>query len=375
MEQKTLYLLALSLVKGLGPVGARNLISYCGGNAEAVFTSSKGRLLKTPGIGPQTVNALKAADTLRLAEKELNYCQLQKIKVLSFLDQEYPHALKFVHDAPLVLFKKGNVNLNAQTGIAIVGTRKASSEGREISEEFARFFAQLGINVVSGLAYGIDIAAHKGALNTSGITTAVLGHGLDQIYPSSHSRKAFEMLERGGLVTEYLSYVKPDAPHFPARNRIIAGICKAIIVIEAAESGGALITARQAFDQNREVYAIPGRLNDPYSKGCNHLIRDQIAKLITSPEEVLDDLDIQWRHHKEPSEAESSQLLLEFAPPANPLSAEESRVLSYLIKGEALIDHITHHTGIPSSQLNALLLSMEFKGLVRQTPGKRFRKV
>ena len=180
-----------------------------------------------------------------------------------------------------------------------------------------------------------------------------------------------EMVENGGLLTEYLTGTDPDAPHFPARNRIVSGICKAIIVIEAAKSGGALITAKLAFDQNREVYAIPGRIGDNYSEGCNQLIRDNIAKLVSSPEEVLADLDIQWEQHTD----QTKQLELALAAPEIPLNGEEVKVLNLLNRGDALVDQITVKTGIPINRLNALLLSMEFKNLLRQMPGKKYRKV
>ncbi|RMG73962.1 MAG: DNA-protecting protein DprA [Bacteroidetes bacterium] len=369
MEDRALYLLALSLTKGLGPVSVKNLISYCG-SAKAVFNTPKGKLLRTPGVGEQTALLVQRAETLKRAELEVAYCEKHGIRLLTYLDDAYPHALKYIHDAPLILFQKGNIDPNAQVNIAIVGTRKATDYGTEQAQRFADFFAQRGINVVSGLAYGIDIAAHRAALDAGGRTTAVLAHGLDTIYPGRHARRARQMLEQGGLLTEYLTGTKPDAPHFPARNRIISGICKAVIVIEAAEKGGALITARQAFDQSRQVYALPGRIGDPYSAGCNALIRQDIARLVNSPEEVLDDLDIQWQQHDDQSE----QLELALQAPSQPLSAEEAQVLNCLAQGEVIIDHIALKTGIPMHRLNSLLLSMEFKALLRQMPGKKYRR-
>ena len=259
MNQRNLYLLALALTKGLGPVSVKNLIAYCG-SAKAVFDSPKGRLRRAPGIGETASRLVKESRNLQRAESEMNFCLREGIDMITYLDEDYPNRLKFIHNAPLILFKKGAVNLNAQPNIAIVGTRKSTDYGRELTEIFSSFFAQKGINVVSGLAYGIDITAHKIVLKEKGITTAVLAHGLDRIYPGKHYYKAQEMLEKGGILTEYLTGTDPDAPHFPARNRIVSGISKAVIVIEAAEKGGALITAKLAFDQNREVYAIPGRV-------------------------------------------------------------------------------------------------------------------
>ncbi|MEM7369549.1 MAG: DNA-processing protein DprA [Bacteroidota bacterium] len=369
MNEQTQHLLALSLTKGLGPVSVKNLIAYCG-SVSSVFSAPKGKLMRAPGIGEHAVSLVKASQELERAERELAYCQKHGIKVLSYLDAAYPHALKYIHDAPLILFKKGKVELNAQPNIAIVGTRKATDYGKEQAELFARFFAERGINVVSGLAYGIDIAAHRATLNVGGKTTAVLGHGLDTIYPSRHTSRARDMEEKGGLLTEYLTGIGPEAPHFPARNRIVSGLCKAVLVIEAGERGGALITARTAFEQDRLVYALPGRVEDPYSTGCNNLIRDNIARLVSSPAEVLDDLDIQWQQHEDQTE----QLELALSPPSIPLSAEEAKILNFLGKGEAVFDNISVHTGIPPQQLNSLLLTMEFKELLRQLPGKKFRR-
>ena len=241
-------------------------------------------------------------------------------------------------------------------------------KGLDIAADFASFFAKQGINVVSGLAYGIDIMAHKACLQAEGYTTAVLGHGLDRVYPGVHTAKAREIIQSGALLSEYPPGIAPDPAHFPARNRIVAGISKAVIVIEAAERGGALITARMAFDQNREVYAVPGRIKDSRSVGCNHLIRDQIAKLLTHPQEVLDDLEIQWS-----SQDTSPPVQLELALPAH-LSSEESKVLNILNQGETQVDRLTQQTGIPLQNLHPLLLTMEFKGLIVQSPGKKFRR-
>lgn len=370
MDSRNLHVLALALTKGLGPVNVKNLIAYCG-SAQSVYDASMPKLRRAPGIGPKVAQLVRSAPPLERAEQELAYCAKHGISMLTYLDEGYPTALKYIHDAPLVLFQKGPVALNAQPGIAIVGTRKATDYGKHLTETFTETFVRHGLNIVSGLAYGIDITAHRTAVKTGGITTAVLGHGLDTIYPAAHYQKTREMLEQGGLLTEYVTGTKPDAPHFPARNRIISGMCKATLVVEAANKGGALITARYAFDQNREVYAIPGRLGDPYSAGCNALIRDQVAKLVSSPEEILEDLAIQWQHHDNQTE----QLELLFQQPEIPLSPDEGKILNLLAKGEALIDVIAYKTGIQMSTLTPLLLSMEFKELVRQMPGKKYRRI
>jgi len=370
MNPHTLSLLALSLVRGLGPVTAKNLIAYCG-SPESVFHTSTAKLLQIPGIGAKTAALLRNSNTLAQAEAELAFCEKHQVRVLPYLDADYPYRLKYIHDAPLVLFQTGAVNLNAQENIAIVGTRKATDYGKELADTFASFFAQKGINVVSGLAYGVDIAAHRAAVRVEGITTGVLAHGLDRIYPNAHRHKAMEMCRKGGLISEYISGIKPDAMNFPARNRIIAGLCRGVVVVEAAKTGGALITANMAFRQNREVYAIPGSIGLPYSVGCNALIRDNIAKLVMSPEEVLEDLESQWN----PEGARGKQLELALKAPAIPVTAEESKVLNVLSKGDATIDQIGLHIRMPMSKLSPLLLGMEFKGLIKQRPGKKFRRL
>ncbi|WNJ20736.1 DNA-processing protein DprA [Pontibacter sp. G13] len=370
MNDRNLHLIALAMTKGLGPVTVKQLIAYCG-SPKAVWTAPKRKLLKAPGIGQHAIQLVRNSATLMQAERELNWCQDQGVEVLTYLDAAYPHPLKYIHDAPLVLFKKGQIDFNRQPAVAIVGTRKATDRGKELTEQFGRMFSQAGLNVVSGLAYGIDIAAHRTVLKHGGMTTAVLAHGLDQIYPWRHRHKAEEMLERGGWLSEYFTRTKPEAMHFPARNRIISGMCQAVLVVEAAEKGGALITARYAFEQNRQVYAIPGRIGDPYAIGCNELIRRHIAQLATKPEEVLEGLEIQWNPASDPA----PQLALELAPPQEPLSPDESKVLNLLAQGSFTIDQITDRTGIPISRLNPLLLTLEFKELLRQTPGKKFRRV
>ncbi|MDP5171425.1 MAG: DNA-processing protein DprA [Bacteroidia bacterium] len=361
-KSNDIALLGLSLTKGVGPVTIKNLISLCG-SAEAVFATPVGKLKKAPGVGEKVAHLIKHSEGIKQAEQELSWCESQGVDLVSYLDPGYPHLLKYIHHAPLFLFRKGAIELNAQPNIAIVGTRKASSYGKALTEQFATFFAERNINVVSGLAYGIDIIAHKAVLKAGGKTTCVLGHGLDFIYPGTHSAKAQEMLERGGWLSEYLTGTQPDAPHFPARNRIVAGMCRAVVVIEAAESGGALITARQAFDSNREVFAIPGRIGDPVSAGCNKLISEQVARLVSSPEEVLEELDIQWNNTENQAPKE----------PPIPLNKEEALVLNVLQQGEALVDQLHLKTGLQSSRLNSLLLAMEFKDLIEQMPGKKFR--
>lgn len=307
---------------------------------------------------------------MQRAEEEWSFCEKAGIEILTYLDPEYPELLKGIYDAPLILFKKGNLQLNTQENLAIVGTRNATDYGLELATEFASFYAKQGINVVSGLAFGIDIAAHKAVLQAGGKTTAVLAHGLHTIYPGLHKRKAGEITEAGALLTEYLGGTEPEAPFFPSRNRIVSGISRAVLVVEAGKKGGALITARSAFEQNRLVYAIPGRVGDSWSEGCNRLIRENIAKLVSHPSEILEDLDIQWQLHED----KSNQLELMLKDQEMNLSPDERKLLSLLEKEDALMDTLSQSSGIPISSLNPLLLHMEFKDLVKQLPGKKYRK-
>lgn len=368
MDKELQALLSLSMVKGIGPVLVRNLVAYCG-SAKEILETPKSKLQKIPGIGAKTIQLLFEASKMEeRAEKEWVFCEKNKIEVLSFTDVNYPQNLKFIHDAPVVLFKKGNVQLNNQPSIAIVGTRKPTEYGKEHAAFFASYLAERGINIVSGLAYGIDITAHKAVLQSTGITTGVLGHGLDIVYPGTHSDKARLMLEKGGLVSEFCSGTKPDMNNFPARNRIIAGICKAVIVIEAAESGGALITAHFAFDQNREVFALPGNIDRPYSKGCNKLIKENIARLVAHPQEVIEELGLIPKDIDKTKQVPESLSL-------NLMNEEEWTIAQILDKSDLHIDDLLVKTGFGVSDLNVLLLNMEFSGIIAQMPGKIFKLV
>lgn len=367
MSTEQLSLMALSMTKGLGPVNTRNMMAYCG-SATQVLTMPVGKLMRISGIGAKTIRLVQEAKaSLDKAEAELRFCEKEGIEVLRYSDDNYPSMLKFIHDSPLILYKKGQVDLNAQHNIAIVGTRKPTDYGKKMAHQFAAYFAEKNINVVSGLAFGVDIMAHNTVVKANGITTGVVGHGLDQIYPSEHTQRAMQMLEKGGLISEFPSGTALHPNNFPARNRIIAGLSKAIVVIEAKESGGALITAHFAFEQNREVYAVPGNVGYPYSAGCNKLIRENIAKLVTDPQEVLDDLDIKWKEVAKSAES------LAVKPQHIVLSEKEQLIVNVLEGRELHIDNIALQTGLSMSELNSTLLLMEFNGLVVQRAGKNFR--
>lgn len=357
-------MLALQNIHGIGSVRAKNLIAYCG-SAEAVFHTSEQKLQKIPNIGEHSIKEIVSKAYLKEAEQEINFCEKNDIEVITYYEDKYPTLLKQVSDAPMILFKKGNLNLNEKTNIAIVGTRDATQYGRQITEKFATAFSEANLNVVSGLAIGIDIVAHKSVIQHNGSTTCVLAHGLDRIYPSNHRSIAENMLEKGAWLTEYPSKTQPDATNFPERNRIIAGMCVATLVVEARPKGGALITARLAFSENREVYAIPGDIERNSSKGTNDLIKQNIAKLVTEPEDILKDLNLIQILKKE---NKSVSIAL-------PLSSEEQEIVNLLKEKERVIDEILIHIDIPPSRLFSVLLEMEFKGILVQLPGKVFKLV
>lgn len=360
-----MHLIALLKIEGVGPVIAKNLIAY-GKGVQAVFELPPGKLRQIPDVGPKVAAGIRNKPALlQAAEKELAFCQAEEIRLTTYLDEEYPERLKTIYDAPLLLFQKGPLQLNSLPAVAIVGTRKATPYGRDWAARFARTFAEAGINVVSGLAYGIDITAHQAVLEAGGITTAVVAHGLDDVYPARHRKEVDRLLENGAILSEYFEGTKPKARFFPQRNRILSGLAYGVVVIEAAEKGGALITARMGFEQNREVFAVPGPLEAPYSKGCNNLIRDNIARLVTDPEEVLQELGLEERSGSG-SKAEAVAI-------TTPLSAEEQKILNYLdLHHPLLLDQLAEKTGLAVQHLVSVLLTLEFKGQVEQLPGRKF---
>lgn len=361
-----LYLIALLGVEGVGPSKARALMAYCG-SARAALEAPQMRLLKVPDVGEKIAAAIgraqKSGDVLRAAEAELAWCTREGIRLWTLFDADYPEALKAEPYLPLVLYQRGPLDLNARPAVAVVGTRTPSDYGRRQAARFATALAEAGVNVVSGLAYGIDGEAHKAALHTpGGTTTAVLGHGLDRIYPAKHAQLARQIAERGGAVlSEFPRGTGPEPQNFPHRNRIIAGLCRATIVIEAAETGGALITGRLAFELNREVFALPGPVDQRTAQGCHRLIQHQVARLVTDPAEVIAELNLGPAARK----PEPQQASFDF-------TAEEAEVVGYLDREGRLLDQLAAQTGKPVAQLMSLLLELEFKGAVRQLPGRKF---
>ena len=365
MNDELFYKIALSMVPGIGGVLARNLLAYTG-DVKQIFAQPFNTLVKIPGIGEVNASRIKNNGIFKVAEKELVFIEKHKIRVMFFTDKEYPRRLKACPDAPIILFLKGKFNLDEQRVVSIVGTRKATGYGKSLCEKLIESFSERNYHalVVSGLAYGIDIQAHKAAIRYNVPTVGVVGHGLDKLYPSVHAEIARNMLSNGGLLTDFPSGTKIDPSNFIRRNRIIAGLADATIVIESAEKGGALITADIASSYNRDVFAFPGRIDEPYSRGCNNLIRMNGANLIQG----IDDLEyfMGWETNKNGT-AVQANLFVE-------LSDEEVQLVELLkIEGDMFIDQISSELKMPGSKVSALLLNMEFKNLIVSMPGKIYR--
>ncbi|MDX8338548.1 DNA-processing protein DprA [Draconibacterium sp. IB214405] len=365
MNDDLKYKVALSMLPNIGGILARNLVAYIG-SAEAVFSQSAKALTKVPGIGELYARQIKKNNVLPQAEKELEYIDKNGIGIHFYTDKTYPRRLKNCVDAPLIIYTKGNMNLDAERVISIVGTRNATEYGRSIVDDLCREFAErkYKILIVSGLAYGIDVQAHRSALNHNLPTVGVIAHGLDLLYPALHKQTAEKMQESGGIVTDFPSNTKIDPANFIKRNRIIAGLADATIVVESAKKGGSLITADIASSYNRDVFAFPGRAGDTYSKGCNQLIRNNGATLI----EGINDLEYFMGWEKtDKVEAVQSSLFIDLNP-------EEQKVVDLLKeKGDLFIDQISAEIKLPVSRISAMLLNLEFKNVVLALPGKMYK--
>jgi DNA processing protein len=361
-ENELMHAIGLTLIEGIGPVLAKKLIAWCG-SAEAVFREKKQWLLKIPDIGPGRVEKL-SSEVLSRAEEEMKFIDKNEISVHYFTDKSYSQRLKYCEDSPLILFSRGNIDLNAERFIALVGTRTPTNYGREMAQCIIEELASKNIIAVSGLAYGIDITVHRTCVQNNVPTIGVLGHGLDRLYPYAHRSVAEKMTDRGALLTEFISGTNPDRENFPKRNRIVAGMCDATIVIESGVKGGSVITAMLANDYNRDVFAFPGRANDEQSGGCNRLIKLNRAALIESAEDFIEMMG--WNENNKVTMAQQQSLFLE-------LEGDEEKIYSLLKeKGELEIDLIALETGIAISKVSSLLLQLEFKSAVKSKPGKKY---
>lgn len=364
-EQELLALLALQKVELVGDVIAKKLLNHFE-NAEEIFNGKANKLSAIDGIGSVLIKNLKDKSVFAKAEAELKYIQDNDIQVHFYKDNLYPEKLKHCFDAPILLFSAGNIDLRKRRIISIVGTRQVTSHGAEFCRNLIAEIAPLNPIIVSGFAYGVDIVAHQAAMEHGLQTIGVLAHGLNQIYPASHKKYCKKMEENGGFMTEFWSNSNPDKENFVKRNRIVAGMTEATIVIESAERGGSLITAMLANDYNRDVFAVPGRITDKFSLGCNNLIKTQKANLLTSAADLIYMLN--W-DIKESKKGVQKQLFVDLQP-------DEQIVYDYLLqKGKELMDTIALDCGFPIYVLSGMLLNMELKGVIRPLPGKLFEAI
>lgn len=362
MEQERLSFLALQFIPGIGDFLIKQLISYCG-SAEQVFKTPKGKLLKIPGVGNVSAESIKNGKSFTEAEREIRKAERDGVEILFFTDKKYPQRLKLIEDSPSILYYKGNINLNSSRMVGIVGTRQATEYGKNLVEQICKDLVPYQAIVVSGLAYGIDIHAHKHSLKYGLSTIGVMGSGMDVIYPAAHKETAKKMFNQGGLLTENHFGTKPDAHNFPARNRIIAGLCDALIVVEAAEKGGALITADIANSYNKDVFAIPGNVGSPFSEGCNKLIKTNKANLFSSVKDLEYIMNWDTTENNPIDSVDYSSL-----------SPDEQLVIKILREKKLpmMIDELSLLASLNPGKLASLLLNLEFSNLVKSLPGKMY---
>lgn len=359
------YVLALQHVPNLGDASAKKLIRHAG-SAEAVFKEKKSTLLKLDGIGSTKLADLFSSENLKAAEKEVEYIQQNNIIPLYYQEEDYPEKLKHCLDGPILLFKRGKIDLVNKKILSVVGTRRVTAHGIGFCEQLIEDLAPLDPVIVSGFAYGVDITAQRAAMKHGLQTIGCLAHGLNQIYPPAHKKHAPALEENGGFLTDFWSTDVFDRNNFLKRNRIIAGLSEATVVIESAEKGGSLVTADIANSYNREVFAVPGRPTDSQSKGCNMLIKSQQAHVLTGAADLVYILN--W-HPKKDSKPVQKQLFVE-------LEDEEEAVYGFLKEnGKEQLDLIALNCSIPTFKAASLLLNMELKGVVRPLPGKLFEVI
>lgn len=357
------YQIALTLVDGIGDVLAKNLVAYCG-SAEQVFKTKHLPLERIPGIGSVLAKSVvNSKQVLQRAEEEVQFIKDNGINPIFFTDKNYPQRLKNCHDSPVMIYYKGNADLNTLKVVSVVGTRTPSAYGRLMTETLIRDLADSGCLIVSGLAYGIDILAHKASLDNSLKTVGVLAHGLDRVYPSVHTQYAEKMMSQGGLLTEFISKTNPDRENFPKRNRIVAGMCDALIVVESKKEGGSLITATIANAYNKDVFAFPGKAGEALSEGCNGLIKTNRAHLIETVADLF--YIMNWNEEARPFKKSGQVPLL-----LN-LSMDEQAIVDVFSKKDHLhIDEICHAANLPISKASSYLLQLEFSNIITSLPGK-----
>lgn len=358
------YQIALTLIPNIGDIHAKALVNHFG-NAEDIFKARKKELEEIEGIGWVRAKSIKDFIGFKTAEEEIAFIEKYKITPLFITDKNYPQRLLNCYDSPVMLYYRGNAELNRSKIVAIVGTRNNNEYGKTVCEKLVEDLAGENILIVSGLAFGIDSIAHKTALKNDLETVAVLAHGLDRIYPAQNKSLAKEMIEQGGLLTDFRSNTNPDKQNFPKRNRIVAGISDAIVVVESSIKGGSLITAELANSYNKDVFAIPGRTNDSKSEGCNYLIKHNKACLITSANDILENMG--WKEFKKPTAKKQRELFIE-------LTNDERIIVNILqLQEQVHIDELYIKSGLSSSAVAAALLTLEMQNIISSLPGKMYK--
>lgn len=357
------YYLALQKIKGIGAINAKKLINHLG-SAQVVFDSSHSKLSSINGIGQHIIKQLQNKEILELAAREAQKIAKEKIPYSLYTDTSYPGLLKHCIDSPLVLFSMGNIHIDQQPVISIVGTRSMTSYGRDFIEQFVADLAPYNPIIVSGFAYGIDIMAHKTAMKHNLQTIAVLGHGLGHVYPKTHKKYMNDVMANGGFITEYWYNDEPLRENFLQRNRIIAGLAHATVIVESAKKGGSLVTADIANSYNRDVFALPGRVTDTYSSGCNNLIRTNKAQLLNSAKDLVYFLNLD--DTEKTKKTIQPELFLD-------LNSEEQTIFDQLkSQGKMTSDELALTTKTPIYKISGILLELELKGVIRPLPGKQF---
>ena len=364
MHNDLLYQIALTLIPNIGDVHAKALVNIYG-DAQSIFKAKKKELEAIDGIGTVRANSIKAFADFTSSEAEIKFIEKYKIAPLFITDKNYPQRLLNCYDSPVLLFYRGNANLNTTKIISIVGTRSSSEYGKAICEKLIEELTEQNILVVSGLAFGIDTIAHKAALKNNLQTVGVLAHGLDRIYPTQNKTLAKQMTEQGGLLTDFMSNTNPDKQNFPKRNRIVAGLCDGLIVIESGKKGGSLITAELANGYNKDVFAIPGRANDTKSEGCNYLIKNNKASLITCATDLVELMN--WDAKEKNQKKKQRELFIELTP-------DEKIIVDILQQRENIqIDELYFKSSLSSSAVAQALLMLEMQNVVLSLPGKVYK--
>ena len=366
MPNDLLYQIALTLVPNIGDVHAKALVNIYG-DAASIFKASRKQLENLEGIGTVRANSIKSFHDFTGCEEEMAFIEKYKIIPLFITSEKYPRRLLNCYDSPSLLYYRGNADLNTSKIVSIVGTRNHSDYGKHTCEKLIEDLKEQNILIVSGLAFGIDTIAHKAALKNDLQTVAVLAHGLDRIYPPQNKSIAKQMTEHGGLLTDFKSGTNPDKQNFPKRNRIVAGICDALVIVESSKKGGSLITAELANSYNKDVFAIPGKVSDSKSEGCNYLIKNNKASLITSADDLLEMMS--WKPVQKTSTKKQRELFIELTP-------NEKIIIDILQQQQAIqIDDLYFKSALSSSAVAQALLMLEMQGVVLSLPGKVYKLV